>query len=715
MNAINYDKDNNNIVHFILDKPDASVNLMDAAFAESFAESVKRLSQDTYHGVIIRSAKTDFFAGGDLTMLSKVTDKNSQQLFEMTESIKASMRSLETQGKPVVACIAGSALGGGWETALASHYRIVVDNPKIKLGLPEVTLGLLPGAGGIIRSVRLLGLQAAMPLLAEGRLLTPDKAQKLGLVHALVKEESELIIAATEFIQENQSAMQPWDMPHFRLPGGAISHPKIAQMLSIAPAMMKQKSKGVYPAPEAILAVMVEGAQVDFETATRIETRYFVELSRGQIAKNMINTFWFQLNEIKALVARPSNNPQKKITKVGILGAGMMGAGIAYACAVRGISVTLKDTTMENAEKGKSYSSNLLQKQITKGRLTLDKSQEILNLIQPSYRSEDLTDCELVIEAVFEDRALKARVTEEAESQLEDQVVFASNTSTLPISGLAKASKRPAQFIGLHFFSPVDKMPLVEIICGKETNQQTLAFCYDFVLQLGKTPIIVNDSRGFFTSRVFATFVKEGIAMLGEGVKAASIENAAFLSGFSVGPLAVSDEVTLSLMAKIKKQTIDDLAKQGKTYPAHPAEKIIDRMLELERAGKSTGAGFYNYPIDGKKHLWPGLEKHFSDSSNTSKLACDLDELKDRLLFIMAIETVRCLQESVLTTIRDANIGSVLGIGFPGWTGGTIQFINQYGLDDFIARANQLAEIYGERFSPPELLINKAKNGQRFE
>ncbi len=716
MKVINYQKDNNDIVHLILDKPNASANLMDLAFDESLAEAVKQLSQDNYRGVIIRSAKATFFAGGDLTMLSEVTDENSQQLFQMTESIKASMRLLETQGKPVVACIAGAALGGGWETALACHYRILVDNPKIKLGLPEVTLGLMPGAGGITRTVRLLGIQAAIPLLAEGRLINPAKALELGLIHSLVNEESELIDTATDFILSKESATQPWDKKEYRLTGGLPSHPKVAQMIAIAPAMLRQKSKGVYPAPESILAVMVEGAQVDFETATRIETHYFVELARGQVAKNMINTLWFQMNESKALIGRPQGIPKQTVKKVGILGAGMMGAGIAYACAVRGISVVLKDVAMENADKGKRYSQNLLHKLIAKGRMSEEKSQAILNLIQPTERAQDLSGCDLVIEAVFENRELKAQVTEEAESQLDHSVVFASNTSTLPITGLAKASKRPGQFIGLHFFSPVDKMQLVEIICGEKTNKQTLARCFDFVLQIAKTPILVNDSRGFFTSRVFATFVKEGIAMLAEGIKPASIENAAFLAGFPVGPLAISDEVTLSLMAKIKKQTINDLAERGENYNPHPAEKVIDRMLELERAGKSTGGGFYDYPAGGKKHLWQGLEKHFSDCRNNNDASPgSLNELKDRLLFIMAIETLRCLQEKVLTSVRDANIGSILGIGYPAWTGGAIQFINQTGIAEFVAQANRLAESYGERFSPPELLIKKAEKGERFE
>ncbi|MEE4244991.1 MAG: 3-hydroxyacyl-CoA dehydrogenase NAD-binding domain-containing protein [Kangiellaceae bacterium] len=710
MQVIQYEKDANNIVHLILDRPNAGANLMDEAFSLSLAAVTEQLLQDDYIGVIVRSNKSTFFAGGDLEKLYAVNDDNADELFNMVSSIKQSFRALETQGKPVVACINGTALGGGWEMALACHQRIAVNNRKIKVGLPEVTLGLLPGAGGITRTVRLLGLQNALPFLAEGKQLSPDAAHQASLVHQLVERPDELISAATDFIKANESVSQPWDVKGYKLPGGAVTHPKIAQMLSIAPSMMRSKSRGCYPAPEAILATMVEGAQVDFDTANRIETRYLVELARGKVSKNMINAFWFQLNEIKALVGRPKDIPQQKIEKVGILGAGMMGAGIAYACATRGISVVLKDVALESAEKGKAYSETILAKRISRGKMTEDKMAGILSLIQPTDNADDLKGCDLVIEAVFENRELKAQVTEEAEAQLESSAVFASNTSTLPITGLAEASKRPANFIGLHFFSPVDKMPLVEIICGEKTSDDTLARSYDFVLQIAKTPIIVNDSRGFFTSRVFSTFVNEGIAMLGEGLPAAAIENAAFLSGFPVGPLAVSDEVTLSLMAKIRKQTIADLTASGINYVAHPSEAIIDRMLEMERVGKSTGAGFYDYLKDGKKHLWPGLAEHFGNAEQ----AVELNDMKDRLLFIMAIESVRCLEESVLTTTRDANIGSIFGIGYPAWTGGVIQFINQYGLKEFIERANQLEQQYGERFSIPKLLSDKVNNGERF-
>ncbi|MFQ3283018.1 3-hydroxyacyl-CoA dehydrogenase family protein, partial [Reinekea sp.] len=419
---------------------------------------------------------------------------------------------------------------------------------------------------------------------------------------------------------------------------------------------------------------------------------------------------WFQLNEIKAGAARPPSFEKEQVTKLGILGAGMMGAGIAYASACKGIEVVLKDVSVEQAEKGKAYSQNLLDRKVSKKRLTSEQRDATLDRILATSSVEDLAGCDLIIEAVFEDRNLKASVTKEAERQLAPSNIFATNTSTLPITSLAEASERPANFIGLHFFSPVDKMPLVEIITGKETSDETLAKAYDFVLQIGKTPIVVNDSRGFFTSRVFATFAQEGITMLGEGIPAAAIENAAFLAGYPVGPLAVTDEVSITLMEKIRNQTIKDIQAEGLTYVAHPSESVVDRMLESNRSGKAAGAGFYEYPKNKKKYLWPGLQEIFA-----GKAEFELQHLKDRLFYIMAIETVRCLDENVLTSVRDANIGSIMGIGAPVWTGGLLQFINQTGLPTFVARATELASLHGDRYAVPEILHSMAKNGKTFK
>jgi 3-hydroxyacyl-CoA dehydrogenase/enoyl-CoA hydratase/3-hydroxybutyryl-CoA epimerase len=710
MSSVIYEKDQDNIVHLILDKPNSGANLMDAEFTDSLLEAVEKLRQDEWVGVLLRSAKSTFFAGGNLDDLYATTRENAHVLYDMVNKLKLAMRELETSGKPIAACINGAALGGGWELALACHYRVALSK-GVTLGLPEVTLGLLPGGGGVIRMSRLLGLQAALPFLTEGKQFKPEKGKELGLINDIVDSEDALVSSAINWIKANPKVQQPYDVKGYKVPGGTPNHPALAKMLPIAPAMMRAKTKGTMPAPESIISVMVEGLQVDIDSAMRIETRYFVELVCSQVAKNMIGTFWYQLNEIKAGAARPDGIEYSKVNKVGVLGAGMMGAGIAYSSAVKGIEVVLKDVSLESAEKGKAYSQTLLDKKVKRKRLSSDKRDIALNAIHPTDQAANLAGCDLIVEAVFEDRGLKAKVTQEAEAQLESSAVFASNTSTLPITGLAEASARPENFIGLHFFSPVDKMPLVEIICGELTSDTTLAKAYDYVLQIGKTPIVVNDSRGFYTSRVFGTFANEGMAMLGEGIPAAAIENAAFLAGFPVGPLAVTDEVSMTLVEKIRKQTMNDLKDEGKSYLPHPADPVVDRMLEENRAGKLAGGGFYDYPASGKKHLWTGLQAMFSDDSRE----VDLNEIKDRLLYIQAIETVRCVEEKVLTSVRDANIGSIMGIGYPIWTGGILQFINQTGLAEFISRAEALHEQCGERFEVPPLLRDMLKDGVTFK
>lgn len=710
MSDIQYQKDENNIVHLVLDKPNSPANLMDHDFAKSLNDAVNQLVSDDYIGVIIRSTKKTFFAGGDLNLLSQTNKENSTQLYKMTVTIKNALRELETLGKPVVACINGAAMGGGWEIALSAHHRIAINSPRVVVALPEVTLGLLPGAGGVIRSVRLLGIQEAMPLLMEGKKLTATAAHKKGLIHQLVDNEDSLISQATDWIKQNPEAAQPWDEKGYRMPGGPPSTPKVAGMLAIAPAMLRKKTGGNLPAPEKILAAIVEGAQVDFDTACQIETRLFIELACSPITKNLINTFWFGLNGIKSGMSRPQNIEKYTTQKVGVIGAGMMGAGIAYASAIKGIPVVLKDIVLQAAEKGKGYSDKILTQSLKYGKISEDRKSQVLGLIQPSDNSSDLKDCDLIIEAVFEDRDLKAKVTQEVEAQISKDAIFSSNTSTLPISGLAEASKNAEKYIGLHFFSPVDKMSLVEIIVGEKTSDETLARCYDYVLQIGKTPIVVNDSRGFYTSRVFTTFVYEGIAMLGEGIAAASIENAASLAGFPVGPLAISDEVSLTLFEKIRRQTTADCVASDESIPNHPADKVIDQMLELERRGKLTGAGFYQYPEGQKKSIWPGLVERFSVTDQSLALAT----IKQRLLYIMAIESIRCLEENVITSSQDGNVGSVFGIGYPAWTGGALQYVNHIGLNEFIKQANQLTESFGARFTPPKLLLSKAQNNQRF-
>ncbi|PJK37035.1 3-hydroxyacyl-CoA dehydrogenase [Pseudomonas sp. S10E 269] len=711
--AIRYEKGQDGIVVLTLDMPGQSANTMNSVYREAMAATVERLEaeKDSLAGVVITSAKKTFFAGGDLNELIKVDKAHAKEFYDSVLVLKAQLRRLETLGKPVVAAINGAALGGGWEICLACHYRVALDDKSVQLGLPEVTLGLLPGGGGVVRMVRMLGLEKALPYLLEGKKVRPQQALQAGLINALAVDREALLAQSRAWILANPDARQPWDNKAYSIPGGTPSSPKVAQMLAITPSILRSKTQGCFPAPEKILCAAVEGAQVDFDTAHLIETRYFTELVTGQVAKNMMGTFWFQLNEINAGSSRPQGYAPYVTRKVGVLGAGMMGAGIAYVSASAGIEVVLKDINLAAAEKGKAHSAALLDKKVSRGQLTAEQREATLARIHPTAADADLAGCDLIIEAVFEDRDLKAKVSAAAQSVVGAEAVIASNTSTLPISGLATAVPDQSKFIGLHFFSPVDKMPLVEIIKGARTSDETLARGFDFVLQIKKTPIVVNDSRGFFTSRVFGTFTNEGIAMLGEGVAAPMIETEARKAGMPVGPLAVSDEVSLSLMSHIRQQTAKDLQAEGKAVPTHPATAVIDLLVnEYKRVGKAAGGGFYEYPNGGQKYLWPELKSRFERPDQR----ISPQDVRDRLLFIQAIETVRCVEEGVLMSTADANVGSIFGIGFAAWSGGALQFINQYGLNDFIARARYLAEQYGERFTPPALLLEKAAQGDVF-
>lgn len=709
MSAIQYEKNADNIVILTLDSPNQSANTMNADFRVALEDIVSKLQADAeISGIIFRSAKKTFFAGGDLDELIQAEPDHATTFFNMIEEMKAKLRYIETRGIPVVAALNGTALGGGWELALGCHHRIALNDAKAKFGLPEVTLGLLPGGGGVVRMVRLLGLQNAFPFLMEGKQFGVDKAKSLGLIHDTAENEQELLDKAIAWVKANPISQQPFDVKGYKIPGGDPKTPAVAQMLAIAPAMLRDKTKGCYPAPEAIMAAAVEGAQVDVDTALTIESRYFTYLATGQISKNMIGTFWHGLNAIKSGASRPKDIAKWKATKVAVLGAGMMGAGIAYATASKGIQVVLKDVTLENAAKGKAYSQKLLDKKVSQGRITAEKREQILALITATVSAEDLKGCDLIIEAVFENPELKAKVTQEAESYLVNDGVMASNTSTLPITGLAKASKDASHFIGLHFFSPVDKMQLVEIIKGKNTSAETLAKAYDYVQQIGKTPIVVNDSRGFFTSRVFGTFVQEGLRLLAEGVHPAKIEMAALKAGMPVGPLAIQDEVSLTLSEHVANETRKALQAEGKDLPRSGADDVIETMIhQFQRKGKAAGAGFYDYPENGKKHLWDGLS-HWKKDTEISE-----QEMIDRFLFVQSLDTLRCFEEGVLESVVDANVGSIFGIGFAPWTGGALQFLNQYGLEKALIRANTLEVKYGARFKAPQLLIDKAHAGEK--
>ena len=708
MSAIQYEKNADGIVILTLDSPNQSANTMNADFRIALENIVSKLKSETdISGIIFKSAKKTFFAGGDLDELIQAQPEHATEFFGMIQKMKAEFRYIETLGVPVVAALNGTALGGGWEIALGCHARIVLNDPKAKFGLPEVTLGLLPG-GGIVRMVRLLGLQNAFPFLMEGKQFGVDKAKSLGLIQDTADSVEELLEKAIAWVKANPKSQQPFDVKGYKIPGGTPSSPQVAQVLAIAPAMLRDKTKGCYPAPEAIMAAAVEGAQVDVDTALTIESRYFTYLATGQVAKNMIGTFWHGLNAIKSGESRPKDVVKWQATKVGVLGAMMMGAGIAYSTAIKGIQVVLKDVSVENAKKGKAYSQKLLDKRVSQGRMTAEKRDQVLSLITATASAADLQGCDLIIEAVFENQELKAKVTQEAESYLAEGGVFASNTSTLPISGLAQASKNQQNFIGLHFFSPVDKMQLVEIIKGKETSAETLAKAFDYVQQIGKTPIVVNDSRGFFTSRVFGTFVQEGLRLLAEGVHPAKIEMAALKAGMPVGPLAIQDEVSLTLSEHVASETRKALQAEGKDLPRSGADDVIHRMIhEFDRKGKAAGAGFYDYPEGGKKHLWEGLS-HWKQNIDISE-----QEMIDRFLFVQSLDTLRCLEEGVLESVIDGNIGSIFGIGFAPWTGGALQFLNQYGLNKALQRANSLEAKYGGRFKAPQLLITKAQSGQK--
>ena len=705
--TVNYSLDEDGIAHVIFDEPGSPVNTMKPEWQADMLALADQLhtDNDRLKGVIFSSAKTTFFAGADLKGVSKLKEQDAALAFHSLEKLKHAFRRIETLGKPVVAILNGAALGGGWELALVAHARFALHHPSILFGLPEVTLGLIPGATGITKMTRLLGLMAAQPYLMEGKLFNPQQALALGLVQGLGTTIDELRTLALDFIRSHPQASQAWDVKGFKMPGGSVNSPALAAGLAVAPAMLFHKAHGLYPAAQAILETMVEGAQVDYDTATRIETRKLARVMVGQTTKNMVNAFFFNLNAIKSGKSRPTGFAPWKPARVGILGAGMMGAGIAYANAIKGIPCVLKDVNLQKAEQGRSYTQQLTDKRVHAQRMQASEQLKTMALIQATDRVDDLKECDLIIEAVFESRALKAQVTQEAEPMLAANGVFASNTSTLPISGLAQASAKPEKFVGLHFFSPVDKMKLVEIIKGHRTDDETLARAYDYVLAIGKTPIVVNDSRGFFTSRVFGTYVMEGAAMLAEGMPAPLIEHAAVMAGMPVGPLEVLDATALSLSVHVLDQTRSDFAQEGKTYEPTSGELLVERMVkEFQRQGRAAGGGYYDYPSQGPKRLWSGLKTHFEKPFHADPLQTQ-EAIKQRLLYRQAVETARCLQENVLTSSHDANIGSIFGIGFPAWTGGALQFVYAEGLENFISHCAVLTSKHGQGFALTDAVI----------
>ena len=599
-----YKLDENNIATLTINMESLPTNVWNNESIQAFSDSLdKLLFEPELSGIVVCSARKDFLAGADLKAIQPLDniEKNMKTLGQLVKSF----RRLETSGVPVVAAIAGSALGGGYELCLACHYRVAIDDNKIKIGLPESQLGLLPGAGGTQRLPRMIGIQAALQFMVEGKQVHPHKALQMGLINDLAKGEQELISKAKNWVRHNThtgEAIQPWDHKKFKYPGGGVQSPGAYTTFMAGTALLRKKTAGNYPAAQAIMSAVYEGCQVPFDQALKIEARYFKKCLKSSVAKNTVRTMFTSLNEINKGIARPKNFPPTDFNKVGILGAGMMGAGIAYAAANAGIEVVLKDTSLEFAQKGKAYSEKVLAKLMEKGRVNAEKIKKTLDLIHPTTEANDLRGCDLIIEAVTEDRNIKGVVLKEAEEQVGPKAIMASNTSTLPITGLSEYCERRDQFIGLHFFSPVDKMPLVEIILGQQTSQETLAKAFDFVRKLKKTPIVVNDGRGFYTSRVFSSYIHAGTTCLKEGIAPPLIENAGKMAGMPVGPLAVADEISIDLIYHVLKQEEEDTGKTNNSPSAQVAKLFVE---EFKRLGRKSQKGFYEYPDKGKSIYGP--------------------------------------------------------------------------------------------------------------
>lgn len=709
--TIQYTVDKDGIALLTIDLPGKSMNVLTPELMDDLDHLVDRVAGDTdVKGAVITSAKKAFIAGADIKDMVTAYDRgiSEQEATNFSRKLNLRLRKMETCGKPIAVAINGLALGGGLEVCLACHYRVLASDTGAVLGFPEVNIGLIPGAGGTQRTPRLIGVEAALPMILQCINQTPDQALASGLVHELAPV-AEIVERARQWVLNSGDAEQPWDKKGYRVPGGAgAMTPKNAQNYMVGASLVAGKTQHNYPAPISALSAIYEGCIVPIDTGLDIESQYFGKLLAGPVARNMMRTLFVHKGAADKLARRPDGIEKSAVKKLGILGAGMMGAGIAYVSAKTGMDVVLLDTDQANAEKGKAYSAGLLDKAISRGKSTEAKKAALLEKITPTTDYALLEGCDLVIEAVFESVKIKAEVTAKAEAVIPETAIFASNTSTLPITGLAEASKRPESFIGIHFFSPVDKMPLVEVIVGEKTSDEAIARSLDFIQQIRKTPIVVNDSRGFFTSRVFTTFTSEGIRMLAEGVNPALIENAAKMAGMPVGPLAVSDEVSLELGVKVGLATAEAL---GRPYPNDPSEEITQKMVtELGRMGKKNGKGFYDYPKDAKKHLWPGLAEQFPLAAEQPSV----EHLKQRLLHRQALESARCLEEGVLSHPEDGDIGSIFGIGFPAWTGGALSYIDTIGIARFVRECDELARAYGERFQVSDWLRARAESGEAF-
>jgi 3-hydroxyacyl-CoA dehydrogenase/enoyl-CoA hydratase/3-hydroxybutyryl-CoA epimerase len=709
MRHLKIERSDNGVAILTLDNADAPMNVASDAFIAEMTDAIATLKADAeVTGVILTSGKKAFMAGADLKELVQAFGTLTvKDAFAFSQRATAMHRAIEQSGKPWVAVINGLALGGGFELALACHYRVLVDDPKAVVGLPEVNVGLLPGSGGTQRLLRIAGVKTAQDLLLSGRSVAPAEALTLKIVDAVVPA-ADAIAAAKTWLATNPDPVKPWDVKGYLPPqkrGMTVPDDSAAYM--VATGGIAGKAGYNLPAPLAILSTIFEGAQLPFDKALSVESKYFAKLLTDPVARNIIRTTFISKLAAEKGARRPEGVPKSEVRKLGVLGAGMMGAGIAYVSANAKIEVVLLDRDIPSAEKGKAYSAKVLGKLIDKGSITQEQADAVLARITPTDDYALMKNCDLIVEAVFEDTAIKADATAKAEAVIPTRAVFASNTSTLPISQLAKAAKRPDQFIGIHFFSPVERMGLVEVIMGKQTSKETLAKALDYIAQLRKTPIVVNDSRGFYTSRVFQTLIHEGGAMLAEGVPPAVIENAAKAIGMPVGPLALLDELSFELPLKIVDQAI---AEEGDKYLPPAGVPALRKMRdEVGRGGRKTGGGFYDYPEGGKKQLWKGLAEHFPVRHDY-----DIEELKQRFLYAQAMETARCIEEGVLETAQDADLGAVYGWGFPAWTGGTISYIDTVGIETFVREADRLAQKHGARFMPSAWLRAKAARSENF-
>jgi len=696
-----------------IDMPDRSMNVISDALIAEFTGFADALATNaSIKGAIITSGKSSFVAGADLREMqvkaARARSQPPQAVRAANGEFSRLLRRIETCGKPVVAAITGTALGAGLEICLACHRRIVTDDPKAQLGLPEVKVGLLPGAGGTQRLPRMIGIQAALPLMLEGRALAPQEALQLGIVDAVVPAAN-LLTAARGWLAGSPSAVQPWDRKDFRMPGFVGQHTEEgAAYFMAATAGIQKKSWRNFPAPQAILRCVYEGTQVPIDQGLQIESTHFARLMCDPVSGNIVRTMFVNKQAADKLEARPIGFPTKSVRRLGVLGAGMMGQGIAFVSAAAGMDVVLLDRTAELAQAGKDYTRRLVEGGALGGRAGPEEGAGVLARITPTADYAALAGCDLVIEAVFEHRGIKGEVTKQAEAVIPKSAVFASNTSTLPITGLAEVFGRPDQFIGLHFFSPVDRMSLVEVIVGRKTSRGTIAQALDYVRQIRKTPIVVSDSRGFYTSRCFGVFPREGMTMLSEGVAPALIENASRMAGMPVGPLSVADEVSIELIYKVREQEIADV---GSAYRPDPADPVIDAFVEEHgRLGRKSGAGFYQYPATGRKHLWPELAKLYAPAALQQGLA----EVQTRIMYRQAIEAVRCLEEGVISKPADGDLGAVLGWGFAPHTGGPFSMIDAIGIGRFVEVSDRLASQYGPRFSAPALLVRMAAEGRAF-